>query len=149
MAVEVIEGTLEPAQPPKLKRGYARYPALRFTLPGGTVRTVDKVAAGGVVVGEVARGGPGRYFLARADGANALIGVRRADGAAHYAHYQNAEPIVLIGGIIGILVGIARFTVVPDLPLTPAVLGPLLLLGWLYLRNQRLGQRRFFDANAG
>jgi hypothetical protein len=149
MAVEVIEGTLEPATPAHVKRGYGRYSSLRFDVPGAAPRTFDKVAAGPAMLREIERGGEGRYFMATADGAKALIGVRRPDGTATYAHYQNAEPIVLIGGLIGTACAVMRFGFGfgADIFLLPCLLGPPLLLGWFYLRSQRLAQKRAFDAN--
>jgi hypothetical protein len=148
MAVEVIEGTLEPATPAHVKRGYGRYSSLRFDVPGAAPRTFDKVAAGPAMLREIERGGEGRYFMATADGAKALIGVRRGNGTATYAHYQNLEPLVLIAGLVGTAAGIANFVFGADLPLLAWILGPPLLLGWLYLRSLRLGKKRAFDADA-
>ncbi len=147
MAVEVIEGTLEATEPTRGKRGYGQYVALRIDGANGQERTISKVAAGPAMVEEIRQGGAGRYYLARADGANALIGVRRPDGAAIYAHYQNIEPIVLIAGLFGAAAAVARFGFGADMFLIPALLGPLLLVGWFYLRSQRLAQRGFFEAD--
>ena len=100
------------------------------------------------MIEEIRRGGQGRYYVATSGGATALIGVRRPDGAAVYSHYQNVEPIVLVVGSLGVLGAIAKFGLgVEDFPLTPCVLGPLLLIGWYYLRSQRLGQQRAFAAD--
>lgn len=148
MAVEVIEGTLEGSEPSRGKRGYARYNTLRFAAPDGQARTFDKVAAGPAMIEEIRRGGAGRYYMATADGAKALIGVRRADGSATYAHYQNLEPLILVVGLLGTVVAVMRFALgVEGAPLLAALLGPLLLIGWYYLRNQRLAQRKFFDSD--
>jgi hypothetical protein len=148
MAVEVIEGTLEGSEPSRGKRGYARYDTLRFATPDGQARTFAKVAAGPAMIEEIRRGGAGRYYMATADGAKALIGVRRADGGSTYAHYHNIEPIILIVGLLGTAAAVARFGLgVADMPLLASVLGPLLLVGWFYLRSQRLAQRKFFDSD--
>jgi hypothetical protein len=45
--------------------------------------------------------------------------------------------------------GIARFGFgVEDFPLTPSILGPMLLAGWYYFRSQRLAQQREVDADS-
>lgn len=146
MAVEVIEGTLAPTQPKSRKRGYGRYPQLVVTTLDGGERKLAKVAAGPAMVEQIALGGDGKYYVAKADGALALCGVRRPDGAAHYAHWSNLEPILLVVAVLGLGVGLLRFGFGVDAPLTPIVLAPILLLFWLYLRNQRLSARRAFDA---
>ena len=148
MAVEVIEGTLEGSEPSRGKRGYARYDSLRFAAADGQVRTFARVAAGPAMIEEIRRGGAGRYYMATADGAKALIGVRRADGSATYAHYQNLEPIILAVGLLGTASAALRFGLgMTDMPWLASGLGPLLLIGWFYLRNQRLAQRKFFDSD--
>lgn len=148
MAVEIIEGNLSPAQPSSGNRKYARYKALRFNLAGGNSRSFEKVVAGGAVIEEIARGGEARYFIAKSGGATAVIGVRRADGTAVYAHYMNLEPIVLVVGLLGVICAILRFGAgFEDLPLTPCLMGPLLLGGWYYFRSQRLEQHHAFEAD--
>jgi hypothetical protein len=148
MAVEVIEGTLEASEPSKSKRGYARYDRLSFAVPDAQPRTFAKVAAGPAMIEEIRRGGAGRYYMATVDGAKALIGVRRADGGATYAHYHNFEPIILVVGLLGTSAAVARFGLgIADMPLLASVLGPLLLIGWFYFRSQRLAQRKVFEAD--
>lgn len=147
MAIEVIDGVLTPAEPFRRKRGYTRYKELRIAAADGTERTLAKVAAGGVMVDEIARGGRGRWFVTTADGALGLYGVRRPDGAAHYGHFTNMEPFVLVGAIIGLVALLARL-LFGEGPLLAAVLGPPLLLAWFYLRHQRLAAKSAFDAAA-
>jgi hypothetical protein len=146
MAVEVIEGDLQPVEPAGGNAKYARYKGLAITAPNGQVRSLGKFAAGGRVIDELRRGGPGKYYVASSGGANAVIGVRRSDGTAVYSHYMNMEPIVLVVGLLGTLGAVLKFGLgIEDFPLTPCVLGPLLLLGWWYFRSQRLEQQRFFE----
>jgi hypothetical protein len=148
MAVEVIEGDLHPTEPSNGRKKFARYKDLQITIPDGKVRPLGKIFAGGGVIDEVRRGGRGRYYFAKSDGAVGLIGVRRPDGTRTYSHFTNIEPVLLVVGILGVLGGVAKFVLgVEDFPLTPVVLGPLLLLGWAYLRNQRLGFQREFEAD--
>jgi hypothetical protein len=148
MAVEVIEGDLHPTEPSGGMRKYKRYADLKITVPNGQVRPLGKVTAGGGMVDEIRRGGKGRYYFARADGATGLIGVRRPDGTKIYSHYQNIEPMLLIVGMLGILGGVAKYGFgVEEFPLTPVVLGPVLFAFWFYLRNQRLTQQREFEAD--
>ncbi|MFT4027280.1 MAG: hypothetical protein QM676_10825 [Novosphingobium sp.] len=150
MAVEVIEGNLGSSEPAGGRRKYARYNGLAITRANGQVRSFGKLAAGGAVIDEIRRGGEGRWYVATSGGATAFIGVRRSDGTATYAHYMNTEPMLLVVGLLGVLGGVLKFGIgVEDFPLTPVVLGPLLLLGWWYFRSQRLQQRRFFEADAG
>ena len=148
MAVEVIEGTLEASEPSKSKRGYARYDRLSFAVPDAQPRTFAKVAAGPAMIEEIRRGGAGRYYMATADGAKALIGVRRPDGSKTYARYHNFEPIILVVGLLGTATAVARFIFgVEGMPFLASVLGPLLLGAWFYFRSQRLAQHRFFEAD--
>ena len=79
-----------------------------------------------------------------------MVGVRRPDGSAHFGFYHNMAAIVLVVGTFGLLVGIARFGFgVADLPLLPAVLGPLLLAAGFYMTGQKNAARRAFEADAG
>jgi hypothetical protein len=149
MAVEVIEGTLEPAKPIAGNKKYGRYKGLRITQADGRIRSLGKLAAGGGMLDEIRKGGQGRYYLASSGGGRALIGVRRPDGAKVYSHYMNIEPIVLVVGLLGTLGGIARFGFgVEDFPLTSSILGPMLLAGWYYFRSQRRAQQREVDADS-
>lgn len=149
MAIEVVEGVLEPAEPSGGKRKYARYDSVKILEASGRTRSLGKVAAGGQVIEQIRRGGQGRWFVASSGGATAIVGVRRADGTSVYAHYMSMEPIVLVVGLLGVLGGVVKFGFgVADFPVTPVVLGPLLLLGWWWFRSQRLEQQHFFEAHA-
>lgn len=149
MAIEVVEGVLEPAQPSGGKRKYARYAGVKILEVSGRTRSLGKLAAGGPVIEEIRRGGQGRWYVVSSGGATAIVGVRRADGTAVYAHYMNMEPIMLVVGLLGVLGGVIKYGFgVADFPLTPIVLGPLLLLGWWWFRGQRLEQQRFFETHA-
>jgi hypothetical protein len=149
MAVEVIEGDLQPSEPAGGKKKYARYKSLTITQPGGHVRSFSKIAAGHGMIDEIRRGGQGRWYVAKVDGVTAFAGVRRADGTAVYAKHTNFEPVVLVVGLLGCLGGVVKFGLgVEEFPLTPVVLGPFLLIGWYYFRSKRLEQERVFAADA-
>lgn len=148
MTVEVVEGVLEAAEPAGGNRKYARYRDLKIIEPSGRPRSLGKLAAGGQVIEEIRRGGPGRWYVAVSGGATAVIGVRRADGTAVYSHYMNIEPVVLVVGLLGIIGGVIKFGFgVQDFPITPVVLGPLLVMGWWWFRSQRLAQQQAFEVD--
>ena len=148
MALEVVEGILQPSQPKSNRRGYGLFPELTIISASGQARVFNKVATGEPVTSAVIAGGQGRYYFQRAGGALGLIGVRRPDGTSNYGHYTNLAPLVLVVGALGVLVGVARFAFgIADLPLTPAVLGPLLLLFGAYLNSQKNAARRAFEAD--
>lgn len=149
MAIEVVEGELQPSEPAGGNRKYARYKNLAITQAGGKVRSFAKLAAGGEMIEQIRRGGEGRWYVAKTDGVTAFVGVRRADGTAVYAKHTNFEPVMLVVGLLGLLGGVAKFGFgLEEFPLTPAVLGPLLLLGWWYFRSQRIAQENYFKMGA-
>ncbi len=149
MAVEVFEGDLQPSEPAGGKKKYARYKTLTITLPGGQVRSFSKIAAGHGMIDEIRRGGQGRWYVAKVDGVTAFSGVRRSDGTAVYANHTNFEPVMLVVGLLGCLGGVVKYGFgVEDFPLTPVVLGPLLLGAWYYFRSKRLEAENYFKMNA-
>lgn len=148
MTVEVIEGALEPAEPAGGNKKYARYRNLKIVEPNGRPRSLGKLAAGGKVIDEIRRGGEGRWYVAVSGGATAVIGVRRADGTAVYSHYMKIEPMLLVVGLLGTIGGVIKFGFgVQDFPITPVVLGPLLVMGWWWFRSQRLAQQQAFEVD--
>jgi hypothetical protein len=149
MAIEVVEGVLEPVEPSGGRRKYARYNSVKILETSGRSRSLGKLAAGGQVIEELRRGGQGRWYVVSSGGATAIVGVRRADGTAVYAHYMKIEAMLLVVGMLGVQGGVIKFGLgVADFPLTPVVLGPLLVLAWWWYRGQRLEQQHFFEAHA-
>lgn len=146
MAAEIIEGTLEPAQPISTRRGYARFDGVAITSASGERRVLPKFATGEPVTSEIIKGGAGRYYFAKVDGGHAIFGVRRADGTATYGHYDNLETMLLVVGLLGTAAAVARFGFGVEAPWLAAILGPLLLLGWGFFRNRRIAQKTLFDA---
>lgn len=150
MGVEIVEGTLDPGQPKRNKRGYALFPQLTITTPAGERRSFAKVATGEPVTSEVLAGGQGRYCFTRSGGALGLVGVRRPTGTSVFGYFTNMIPIMVVAGLLGSLFGVARFIFgVEGLPLTPAVLGSLLLAASWYLHSQKQAARHAFEADGG
>ena len=149
MAIEIIEGTLSPAQPQRLKRGYGLFKNLQITDTAGRVRTFDKVATGEPITSEVTKGGAGRFYFMKADGALGMIGVQRADGSRLYGHFSNFAPVLIVIGALASIGTVARFGFGVDFPLTASVLGPLLLIAGIYLTQQKAVARRAFEADGG
>jgi len=149
MAIEVVDGTLEPALPRSTKRGYSRFDVLRIQTADGTWREFPKVSTGPGIADHLRAGGPGRFYFIKVDGPLGLFGVRRPDGAAHYAHYTNSETIVLVVAVLGTLCAIARFGFGVQAPWLAAVIGPFLLAGWFYLNSRKQAAKRTFDADNG
>lgn len=148
MAVEIVEGTLEPGQPKRNKRGYGLFPELTIRTAGGQARTFTKVVSGEPVTSQIIAGGDGRFYLTRFGGGIGLIGVRRPDNSNYYSHYTNMIPVVLVVGALGALMGVAKFGFgVANLPLTPAVVGPLLMIAGFYFSSQKNAARRAFEAD--
>ena len=148
MGIEIVDGVLEPAQPSGTKRGYARFKVLRIALPGGKVQDYHKVSTAEPVTSEVMKGGEGRFYFTTTDGPLGMFGVRRPDGAAHYAHFSNVEKLLLVVGGLASIGSVARFGFGVAFPLLGAVLGPLMLVGWFYLDGKRKAALRAFEADA-
>jgi hypothetical protein len=147
MAIERVTGTLDPVQPNFNRKGYARFNLLRIVEPDGKAREFRNVATGGQVSNEIIAGGQGTYYFTTAEGALGLFGVRRPDGAANYAHFSNVEIVVLVGGLLGTLAGIARFVFGFGIPALGYILGPPLLAAWFYLNLKKQAARRAFEAD--
>lgn len=149
MALETVEGTLDPGQPKRVKRGYALFPELTLTTPTGERRSFVKVATGEPVTAHVLKGGPGHYSFTRTGGALALVGVRRPDGESAFGWFTNVMTMLLVVGTLGTLFGIVRFALASqEMPVTPGVLGPILLGLGFYMRHQKEAARRAFEASA-
>ena len=149
MAREIIDGTLEPATPTKVKRGYGQFSNLRIRTADGALREFPKVYTGPGMIEQLAQGGTGRFYFDKVDGPLGLYAVRWPDGRSHYAHYSNAEKLALVIGIIGTLGASARFGFGVQFPWLAAVIGPFLLAGWFYLNSRRKAAHQAFLADNG
>ena len=104
MGVEIVEGTLDPGQPKRNKRGYALFPQLTITTPAGERRSFAKVATGEPVTSEVLAGGQGRYCFTRSGGALGLVGVRRPTGTSVFGYFTNMIPIMVVAVVVASVV---------------------------------------------
>lgn len=148
MAVEIIEGRLETAQVKSRKRGYAVFAPLSIVTDDGQIRSFPKVATGEPITSEVLKGGVGRFYIADSDGAKGMLGIRRPDGTEFYGHFSNHAPIIMVVGVLGMLGAVAKWGFgVADFPITPIVLGPLLLLAGLWLTSKKNAARKAFEAD--
>ena len=146
MATEILDGTIEPAEPVRTKRRYLMFDTLRFRDRKGGERELKKICCGGDVGDAVRKGGSGRFYVSSGGGQTGIHGVRMDDGTKAYAHYNNMEPIILLGiaaGVIALVVGIVS----GEMMLTPVVIGFLLIGAYFFLRGIRLAGRRQFEAD--
>ena len=149
MAVEIIEGRIEPSQPIRSSRGFCLFDPLTITESSGKTRELRKVTAGGAVAEAIRRGAEGRFYLGKNTGMAGIHGVRLKDGTAHYSKYHNMELIFLIGAIAGLgmlLIGLVN----PDsFMITPVIVGTILLVGLIIIRRGRIADREAFERDSG
>jgi hypothetical protein len=146
MAVEILDGTMEPVEPVRSKRKYLMFDTLRFRGRDGSERQLKKICCGGEVGAAVRRGGSGRFYMSSGGGQTGIHGVRMDDGTKAYAHYNNMELVTLIGiaaGMILLVVGI----VTGEMMIIPVVIGFLLIGAYFYLRGIRVAGQKQFDAD--
>jgi hypothetical protein len=147
MASEIIKGRVDPTKPNRVKWGYAYYKSLLIHLDGGGTRELAKLGASGPVSDFIQRGGEAEFHLSRHGGTLGIHGIRLADGSKHYAHFNNLELIMAIGGIIAIVGAVVRFGgIAPTFPLTPIVIGVVLGAFYFVVRAGREATRKAFDA---
>lgn len=148
MAVEILDGTIEPREPVRSKRRYLMFDTLRFRGRDGGERTLQKICCGGDVGEAVRKGGSGRFYLSSGGGQTGIHGVRMDDGTKAYAHYNNMEMMTLFGAAAGmalLVVGI----VTGEMMVLPVVIGFLLIGSYFFLRGIRVaGQRQYKADNA-
>ena len=144
MAVEILDGTIEPAAPISSKGSYAVFAPLRFRDRNGAERSLAKVCSGGAVTDVLRKGGTGRFYLSSGGGQTGIHGVRLDDGTQAYAHYNNMEFIVLLG-VAG---GFAAFAIAifgDQVMITPIVIGVALAGVYFFLRSIRMAGKRQYD----
>jgi hypothetical protein len=148
MAVEILEGSIEPAEPARTKGKWMMFDTLRFRGRHSGERELRKVCCAGDVASAVRKGGPGRYYLSSGGGQTGIHGVRMDDGTQAYAHYNNMEKIVLIGASAGMfMLGVGIVT--GKWMITPVVIGFLLIGAYVFLRGIRIAGQRQYDGDAG
>jgi len=146
MTVEILDGSIDPATPRRAKAKFAIFETLRFRDRSGAERILKNVCTGGAVTDLLRKGGSGRFYLSSGGGQTGIHGFRLDDGSHAYAHYNNAELIVLIG-IAGGLAGLAIWIFSGEMMLTPVVVGTLLIGAYIFLRNIRLAGKRQYDTD--
>jgi len=146
MAVEILDGTIEPAEPTRTKGKYVMFDTLRFRDRKGGERQLKTICAAGDVGAAVRKGGAGRFYLSSGGGQTGIHGVRMDDGTKAYAHYNNMEMIVLIGiaaAAIMLVIGIAT----GGIRVILSVIGVLLIGAYFFLHGIRVAGQRQFDAD--
>ena len=147
MAVEILDGTIEPAEPIRDKRGYLMFDTLRFRDRKGSERELKKICCGGDVGTAVRRGGSGKFYLSSGGGQTGIHGVRMDDGTKAYAHYNNMEPIILVGIALGAGLLVLRLMGM-EVMITPIVIAFVLVGFYLFLRGIRVAGKRQYDGDA-
>jgi hypothetical protein len=146
MAMEILDGSIEPAEPVRTKGKWVMFDSLRFRDRKGGERDLKKICCAGDVSAAVRKGGAGRYYLSSGGGQNGIHGVRMDNGTTAYAHYNNMEKVVLIGAAAGMfMLGVAIVT--GEVVITPIVLGFLLFGAYLFLRGIRVAGKKQFEAD--
>ena len=146
MAMEILDGTIDPAEPASAKAKFAMFKTLHFRDRNGAERSLANVCTGGAVTEAVHKGGTGRFYLSSGGGQTGIHGVRLDNGTQAYAHYNNMEIIVLLG----IVAGIAAFIVssaTGGMMITPIVIAVLLLGAYVFMRGIRVAGKRQYDAD--
>jgi len=147
MAMEILDGSIDPAEPVRPNAKFAMFKTLRFRDRSGKTREIANVCTGGAITAALRKGGTGKFYLSSGGGQTGIHGVRLDDGTKAYAHYNNMETVVLIG----IAAGIAAFiisTALGDMMITPLVVGALLIAAYVFLRNIRVAGKHQYDADS-
>jgi hypothetical protein len=146
MAMEILDGSIDPAQPVRAKGKFAMFKTLHFRDRSGASREIANVCTGGEVSDAIRKGGSGKFYLSSGGGQTGIHGVRLDDGTKAYAHYNNMEFIVLLG----IAAGVAAFafsTATGSMMITPLVIAVLLVAAYVFLRSVRVAGKRQYDAD--
>lgn len=146
MAVEILDGSIDPVEPKSLKRTYAVFDTVHFRDRSGAERTLKNICTGGDVTDIVRKGGTGRFYVSSGGGQTGIHGVRLDNGKEAYAHYTNMEIIVLLGiaaGVAAFIIGL----VTGEMMLLPVIIGVLLIGAYAFMRNIRVSGKRQYDAD--
>jgi len=148
MALELLDGTIDPATPKRRKGKYAFFDRLQFRDRSGNTRNLGKICVAGPVADAVTKGGTGRFYLSSGGGQTGIHGIRLDDGTSAYAHYNNLELIVMIGTLAGLACLVLRLFGAAA-PVTPIIIGIVLAGFWIFLRSVRLAGKRQYDSDGG
>ena len=145
MVTEILEGTIEPAEPRRNKRGYMFFDQLRFRDKAGTERLLPKICAGEAVATALQKGGEGRFYLTRWGGQSGIHGVRLKDGTQAYSHYNNMELIFWIGIGAGAFMLMILLMGFEGRMITPVIIGALLAVGLVFFRKHKASAKADYD----
>ena len=145
MVTEILEGTIEPAEPRRNKRGYMYFDQLRFRDKAGKERLLPKICAGGEVATALCKGGEGRFYLTKWGGQSGIHGVRMKDGTQAYSHYNNMELIFWIGIGAGAIMLVVLLMGYEGAMITPVIIAALLAVGLFFLRKHKASAKADFD----
>ena len=148
MAVELLDGTIAPAEPARRKGKYVMFKQLTFRDRKGSERELKNVCCGGDVGDMVAKGGPGKYYVSSGGGQTGIHGVRMDDGRSAYAHYNNMEFIILLGIAAGAGLLVYGLTTGEEIMMTPVIIAVLLVGAYAFLRGIRVSGKRQYDGDA-
>lgn len=145
MATEILEGTIDPAEPRRNKRGYMYFDELRFRDKVGKERMLSKICAGGEVATALRKGGEGRFYLTRWGGQNGIFGVRMKNGAQAYSHYNNMELIFWIGIAAGAIMLVVYLMGYEGRMITPVLIGAGLAVALIFFRKHKASTKAEYD----
>lgn len=148
MATEILDGTIDPAEPRRNKRGYMYFDQLRFRDKAGKERMLPKICAGGEVATVLRKGGEGRFYLTKWGGQNGIFGVRMKDGARAYAHYNNMELIFWIGIVAGAIMGVIYLMGIEGRMITPVIIGAALAVAMIFFRKHKSSSKADYDRDS-
>ena len=148
MATEILEGTIDPAEPRRNKRGYMYFDELRFRDKSGKERMLSKICAGGEVATALCKGGEGRFYLTRWGGQNGVFGVRMKNGVKAYSHYNNMELIFWIGIGAGAIMLVVYLMGYEGRMITPVLIGAALAVALIFFRKHKASTRAEYDRDS-
>ena len=91
MAVDILDGSIEPAEPARTKGKWVMFDTLRFRGRNSGERELKKICCAGDVAHAVRKGGAGRYYLSSGGGQTGIHGGRMDVGTQASAHENNME----------------------------------------------------------
>ena len=148
MATEILDGTIDPAEPRRNKRGYMYFDELRFRDKAGKERLLKKMCAGGDVATALCKGGEGRFYLTRWGGQNGIFGVRMKNGVQAYSHYNNMELIFWLGTGAGAIMLVIYLMGYEGRMITPVVTGAALAVALLFFRKHKSATKADYDRDS-
>ena len=146
MNPEIVEGKIDPTKPRRVSRGFGLFDKVVIHQKGGGERVLEKVSAGGRIREIVEHGCTGKFYISKHAGMLGIHGVRMADGTSVYHHFNNFELILWIGAVIGVLTLAGSLVGLPDMPLTPLVLGGIFVVALFVVRAGRARAKAQYDA---